>query len=502
MLVGVTDFVVARAEQELVDYVVADFSQKLCDSKAQFAPFGKDQQPVIVDMTQIFPRSCAVLESDLSPNGRPLDLSQLGSTLEQALKQDLHDFPPVFLNAATSGAFCKSSSADCQDNARIALAVYQAIESARTGGNPILAVATAAKSVTNCTKSGDRDCGVLFLGDVLEAFAAQYKTIQTIDLQNSDEVAALVDLLAANVIIKAEQNPNLKPFTKNLGKLRENLQALVAPVRQITLDVKALEGNGLPKEQKVDLSLDIVDNLAKLWNLGLPDISADDRTKLVNIVNDVHDAWTADQAAEYDRLFAALFSLARDLNLNFPLPASVQQYLPLITALTTAQKPEDVTAALEKYAAPLGSWRDKQTGRRSVTLNAFAGGTLGATRSTGGGGQAGRLALFVPLGFDFTFNRNFGLFFSVVDLGNLAEIRFHQDNSSTEIPDVHLKEVISPGLWLRYSIRDTPLALGLGGSLRRQIGSTQATTDTVWQFGAFVAVDVPIFTLFQGGTPK
>jgi hypothetical protein len=494
VLVGVTDFVVARAQQELVDYVVMDFSHKLCDPAAQLDLLGKGQPPVVVNMTQMFPRACAVLGSA----GTSPDLSRIGSTFVQALKQDVHDFPPVFLNAAGSGVFCKTQ--DCQSAAKVALAIYQAVEAARTGGSPILAAATAAKSL-DCRQAGDRDCGINFLGIVLEAFAAQYKTLQSINLQNGEDVAALVDLLATNVVIQAGQDPKFQMFVNDVDKLRKTLQALVPPVRQIVSDVNALQGSNLSKEQKIDLSQEIIESLVTVWKLGLPDDTAD-RAKLINIVNDVHDAWTADQAAEYDRLFAALFSLARDLDLNFPLPASVQQYLPLITALTTAQKPEDVTAALEKYAAPLGSWRDKQTGQRSVTLNAFAGGTLGATRSTGGGGQAGRLALFVPLGFDWTLNKNFGLFFSVVDLGNLAEIRFHQDNSSTEIPDVHLKEVVSPGLWLRYSFHDTPLAVGLGGSLRRQIGSTQATTDTVWQFGFFVAVDVPIFTLYKGGTPK
>src|SRR4029077_5766850 len=140
----------------------------------------------------------------------------------------------------------------------------------------------------------------------------------------------------------------------------------------------------------------------------------------------------------------------------------------------------------------------RQPGGGSLTLTAFAGGALGATRSTGGGDSAGRLAAFLPGGLGLNPNKNVGLFFSVIDLGNLAEIRFKQSKSDTSIPDVHLKEVVSPGLWFRYSVRNTPLALGAGGSLRRQIGSTQGTTDTFWQVGAFIAVDVPIFSLFKG----
>jgi len=492
LLVGITDFVVARAQQELVNYVVRDFSGKLCDPMAKFnAP--KGQQPVVVDMTKIFPRACAVLGSA----GMTPDLSQVGSTFVQALKRDVHEFPQVFLNAAQSGVFCNSQ--DCKDTAQVALAIYQAVEASRTGGSPILAVATAAGSLSGCKQVGDRDCGIKFLGVVLEAFAAQYKSLRTIDLQNGDEVAALVDLLATHVILQIDKDPHLKPFGQDIVKLRKSLQALVPPVRQIVSDVSALQGSGLSKEQKTDLSLEIVENLANLWSLGLPDIATTDRAKLVNVINDVHDAWKADQTGQYDSLIAELFSLSKDLDLRFPLPESVQKYLPLITALTTAQKPEDVTAALEKYAEPVGSWRDKQTGRRSLTLNAFAGGVLGATRSTGGGDSAGRLAVFLPVGLDFNFSKNLGLFFSVIDLGNLAEVRFNQSNSDTSIPDVHLKEVVSPGLWLRYSVRNAPLALGAGGSLRRQIGSTQAPADTFWQFGAFIAVDVPLFSLFKGG---
>jgi hypothetical protein len=504
VLVGVTDFVVARAEQELVDYVARDFAGKLCSTSATFPPLVKGQPPVVVDLTQVFPRACAVLGSfstTADQTGMPLDLRQIGSTFVQALKQDEHDFPQVFLNAARMGTFCRSQ--DCQNAASIAVAVYQAVEAARAGGSPILAVGTAAKSI-DCKSGDSRGCAVHFVGIVLEAFSAQYKTLQSIKPEDGADVAALVDLLAANVILQVQNDSAaslLQPFVSDLDKLRNNLQALVAPVCQVVSDVGTLR-TGTPADQKAALSLDIVENLTTIWSLGLPDINADDRAKLVNIVKDVQDAWTADQTGQYDRLFADLFSLSKDLNIYFPLPASVQQYLPLITALTTAQTSDQVTAAFEKYAAPLGSWRDKQTGRRSLTLNAFAGGALGAIRSTGGGSSAGRLALFVPVGFDYTFNRHFGLFFSVADLGNLAEIRFRQGNQDTEVADAHLRDVVSPGVWLRYSVINTPLALGLGGSLRRQTDSAPSTTSTVWQVGVFVAVDVPIFSLYRGGAPN
>jgi hypothetical protein len=381
VLVGITDFVVARAQQELVDYVARDFAGKLCSTSAKFDPFIKGQQPVVVDLTQVFPRACAVLGSfstTADQTGVPLDLRQIGSTFVQALKQDEHDFPQVFLNAAQMGTFCQPQDQDCQNAASIAVAVYQAVEAARAGGSPILAVATAAKSI-DCKAAGSSGCAVHFVGLVLEAFSAQYKTLQTLKPEDGADVAALVDLLAANVILQLQTDPAsslLQPFVSDLDKLRKNLQALVAPVCQVVSDVGTLRMTGTPADQKAALSLDIIENLTTIWSLGLPgipDIKADDRAKLVNIVKDVQDAWTADQAGQYDRLFADLFSLSKDLDIHFPLPPSVQQYLPLITALTTAQTPDDVTAAFEKYAAPLGSWREKQTGRRSLTLNAFAG---------------------------------------------------------------------------------------------------------------------------------
>jgi len=492
VLVGVTDFVVARARQELVDYLLNDFHQKLCNPKAQFRrQAGKG--PIQVDMTQIFPKSCALLGSA----GTDLDLSQFGSSFELALKQDVQNFPQFFLNAVESGAYCVTSG--CEQTAKIATQIYMAVEASRVGGNPLLAMATAAEGLEGCDEKGAK-CGIRFLGFALETFAAQYKTLQDLDLQNSDDVAALADFLALNLIVLEGQDPKVADFLKDLASLRQTLQVIVPPVRQIVSDVEALQKRRLSKDQKADLSLEIVENLAMLWSLGLPEATAD-RAKLVNIAQDVHDLWKAEQAGQYDRLMADLFSLTQELGVRFPLPESVQRYLPLITALTTAQKPEDVTAALEKYAEPVGSWRDKQTGRRLLTLNAFAGGVIGATRSTSSGGDhSDRLALFVPVGFDYNVNRHFGLFFSAIDLGNLAEVRFNQSkNNDTSIPDVHLKEVVSPGLWLRYHVTNAPLDLGVGASLRRQIGTAEAAADTVWQFGFFVAVDVPLFSLYRGG---
>jgi hypothetical protein len=79
VLVGVTDLVVARAQQELVDYVARDFAGKLCSASAKFDPFVQGQQPVVVDLTQVFPRACAVLGSfstTADQTGVPLDLRQ------------------------------------------------------------------------------------------------------------------------------------------------------------------------------------------------------------------------------------------------------------------------------------------------------------------------------------------------------------------------------------------------------------------------------------------
>ncbi|MFY9822971.1 MAG: hypothetical protein WAM82_16435 [Thermoanaerobaculia bacterium] len=498
ILVGVTDFIVERAQQELVDYVVQDFSAKLCDPRAPIA----SNSTITVDISMIFPRACEVLSETTKP-----DLRQLGSAFEQALRQDLRDFPKVFLNAAiTSGIFCKSSPAACKEPAQIALAVYQAVEASRNGGNPVLslATATAAGNLPGCTNAGDRVCAINFLGTVLGEFATQYKTVKALDPQNADDVEALVDLIATDVLKLVGKDPKLQTFVADVAKFRQTVQALVGPVHQIAADVSNLQGSGLTKQQKADLALDVVENLANVWSIGLPDIEVGgqivpaERAKLVKIAQDITNAWTAGEQGTYDSLIADLFSLAKDLNINFPIPASVQQYLPLITALATAQKPEDVTAALEKFALPVGSWRDKEDGQHLLNLNAFAGAIAGPTNATGGGSKAYRFAVFAPVGLDYNLNKHWGVFLSMVDLGNLAEIRFHQDNGDTEVPDAHLRDVVSPGLWFRYSIHNTPLVAGFGASLRRQSGSAQTTNGTFWQGGIFFSVDVPLFTLFKG----
>ncbi len=468
-----------------------DFHQKLCNPTAQFkVQDGKG--PIQVDMTQIFPKSCALL----GPANKDLDLSQFGRSFEQALKQDVQNFPQFFLNAVESGTYCLTPG--CEQTAKVATEIYKAVEATRVGGNPLLAMATAAKGLEGCDKNG-KNCGIRFLGFALETFAAQYKTLQDLDLQNSGDVAALVDFLALNLLVQEGQDPKVTDLLKDLASLRQTLQAIVPPVRQIVSDVEGLQQkNPSPsKDDKADLSLDIVENLATLWSLGLPDATTD-RAKLVNIAQDVRDLWKAEQAGQYDLLMADLFSLTQELGVRFPLPESVQRYLPLITALTTAQTPEDVTAALNKFALPVGSWRDKEEGHHLLNLNAFAGVIAGPTNATGGGGnKAYRFAVFAPVGLDYNLNRHWGAFLSIVDLGNLAEVRFHQDEGSTDVPDVHLKEVVSPGLWFRYSVHDTPFVAGFGASLRRQIGDTQATTGTYWQAGIFLAVDVPLFTLYK-----
>ncbi|HWN66064.1 MAG TPA: hypothetical protein VNM90_00425, partial [Haliangium sp.] len=70
---------------------------------------------------------------------------------------------------------------------------------------------------------------------------------------------------------------------------------------------------------------------------------------------------------------AALYALAVDLGVPEPLPERVRKYVPFVTALTTAESSEQVAAAFERYATPVGGYKAKQQPGFHFTASALVG---------------------------------------------------------------------------------------------------------------------------------
>jgi hypothetical protein len=182
-----------------------------------------------------------------------------------------------------------------------------------------------------------------------------------------------------------------------------------------------------------------------------------------------------------------------------------------------------VAAALDAYAAPIGSYKAKYR-RTAWMLNGMVG-VLGGyetinTHDVSGGsaifGGFAAVGLHVttpvgPYGADNFFH--VGALFSLLDLGALTTRRFDQEldrDSGDSTPDepppeasaqpeLSFTQVFSPGGYLTLGIGSSPLVFGVGVSyapeLRTVTDSGSEFKASALRYGAFLAVDVPILPL-------
>jgi len=182
----------------------------------------------------------------------------------------------------------------------------------------------------------------------------------------------------------------------------------------------------------------------------------------------------------------------------------VQKYLPVVASLATAKSQEEVKNVLNETAASVGSWRLKQRKKYTGSFGAMLGLDVGyenLSKSENNGWAGG---IFAPIGMDFTTNNPIclgstcGLFVSVLDLGAVASMRFN-DKSQVESKtgNIHLSQVMSPGLYFRSSIKKTPLVWGLGWSYVPLLRIEEVNGEKVDKGGSrvllFMTVDLPMF---------
>jgi hypothetical protein len=198
----------------------------------------------------------------------------------------------------------------------------------------------------------------------------------------------------------------------------------------------------------------------------------------------------------------------------------VRSFLGLAVEIASAKDSAGVAAALDTYAAPVGTSRVKYR-RPMIALGALVGVHGGAEWLHAGSGTTtvfgaeGFIAGYAPVGV--TLSRqlgaedqknlfHLGAMVSLLDLGALTTYRLGSELSgaagaSTEqAPEVSFAQVFSPGAFVLVGLFGSPVIVGGGVSFSPELrkvtgaGPTELAASSV-RLGAFLAVDVPIFPL-------
>jgi hypothetical protein len=201
-----------------------------------------------------------------------------------------------------------------------------------------------------------------------------------------------------------------------------------------------------------------------------------------------------------ERYNSALFNMielyklsgrSNEKNLNWFL-----HYGTFMAGILSAESSDDIAQALETYAMPSGSARIKRNSYFNIALNSYIGVQFGYELRD----ENPVLSITAPLGLAFSWgfpSGSFSIYPSVIDIGAIAAYRFRENDS--EIAKIYLREIISPGIFFSYGLKDYPVSINIGAQaapLLTKIGSELLIERPVRMSCSFV-VDIPLLNLYN-----
>ncbi|MCE2935506.1 MAG: hypothetical protein ACK5V5_12805 [Cyclobacteriaceae bacterium] len=187
------------------------------------------------------------------------------------------------------------------------------------------------------------------------------------------------------------------------------------------------------------------------------------------------------------------------------------RYGTFMANVAQAQNSNEVQAAIEAVALPVGSASIKRKSARNISLNAYVGLAGGYEYNSSTDEWKGTFGINTPVGIAFSRGHykeqkacfkergSSTLFVSLVDIGAFSTYRFN-DSQTEELPDVTLANIFAPGLYYVYGFPKTPVSLGVGGQLGPQLRELTTTAATNNGFNGslriFLAMDIPLINFF------
>lgn len=183
----------------------------------------------------------------------------------------------------------------------------------------------------------------------------------------------------------------------------------------------------------------------------------------------------------------------------------IMKYGTFIATAVQAKTADEVSNAIAAFALPPGGSAIKKYSKFSIALNAYVGLSAGQEILAGVGAKP-FYAVSTPIGVTFNWGfKNYGsigILASVMDIGALTAFRFQDGNNDVnDFPDVKFENVLAPGGYLVYGIPKYPIAIGIGAQLGPNLktvtnSSLGLSTTSGWRWGAFIAVDIPMVSIF------
>ena len=199
------------------------------------------------------------------------------------------------------------------------------------------------------------------------------------------------------------------------------------------------------------------------------------------------------------------------------------KYGTFIANVASAQNAQDVQAAINSIALPVGSSRIKRLSLFNISLNAYTGIAFGKEIIEGvfNNKLINTSAVTAPIGIAFSWGdlrapftchrtkttvdpkfrgHSFSVFVSLIDIGAVTAFRFGDTSQTTsKLPDIKLQNILAPGVFLSWGVKKSPISFTGGyqyGPLLRSVGTTNTVANNYYQrFILSANVDIPLLNL-------
>jgi hypothetical protein len=191
---------------------------------------------------------------------------------------------------------------------------------------------------------------------------------------------------------------------------------------------------------------------------------------------------------------------------NMRVHPEILKLIHFVNDMAAAKDAEDMEKAIDAFALPSGSYSIKRTSRFNFSLNSFPGLIQAAETSWTASDRstAFSFGFTAPVGlcaaWGTTRGYSWGVFLPVIDIGAVTRLRLDSDSNSATLPELTFKNFLSPGLYLHFGLKKSPVSFHVGAQfgpeVRRRLDNS-STNDT-WEsirYGVGVVLDIPLLNL-------
>lgn len=508
LLFGLTDFLLRRAETEARDWIIQDFANDLCNEK----PEGYENVRIHI----LLDHTCTVF----APGGEAVPLlSGNGAMLRSVLQEDLRGLLETLTEEALR---ISKNEGKRQDPSAAAHFLAMAVDEIIDGTSPAVALRQMSDprekafldgpfgaNMLNGTFTTDRPLsqGLFLATQALMAMPLQSETALEIP-ENRNQIKYLIKAVAINLKgeggeYDAENRILVGGVLQKLGSFENLYQTLKPAARKFNQASTTFE-SAVRKDASSEVRLQtfgaftyqaiaLVQELSKFSASGLPPPEV---TRMLDAVkNASRDITTGNYAA----FSANVVVVAQELGME--MPSALTRIVFLGGQLAMVQDAESAEQAIEAFTAPPGGWRRKRGRGKYVTINAYVGGVAGAEWISGETVKEPALLMgfHIPVGLEFggklAESSSFGILGQMLDVGSLASYRLTNPEPANPSPNVGLRQVFSPGVYLAFGLGKRPISLLVGGSHTPALRSHSSDDDdelNAWRFSLSFVFDIPL----------